>query len=152
MLPSAFDPFMRTLAVMQPIDSSAPMPTLFPLAPMPYFPPSAPMPTLFPLTLIPNFAPSAPLPIFAPSAPIPTFVPSAPIPTFVPSAPMAPFVPRHAPIRHEPGTSVYVRGLADYVGHAKLREEFQRYGRVVEAKVIFVLKITVLKNNLILVL
>ena len=134
MLPTDPSTFMRTLAAMQPIDSSAPMPTLFSLALTPLFVPSSP---------IPNFVPFAHMPIFFPSAPMPIFVPSAPMPTFA---------PRHAPLRHEPGTSVYVRGLADYVGHAKLREEFQRYGRVVEAKVIFVLKITVLKNNLILVL
>ena len=115
---------------------------MLPLFIMPTLFPSAPMPTLFPLAPMPNFAPSAPMPTFVPSAPMPIFAPSAPIPNFVPSA----------PIRHEPGTSVYVRGLADYVGHAKLREEFQRYGRVVEAKVIFVLKITVLKTDLIFVL
>ena len=39
-------------------------------------------------------------------------------------APMQPFVPLHAPIRHEPGTSVYVRGLADGVDEDKLKEEF----------------------------
>ena len=43
---------------------------------------------------------------------------------FYPSAPMQSFAPRHAPIRHKPGTSVYVRGLADGVDEDKLKEEF----------------------------
>ena len=71
-------------------------------------------------------------------------------------APMQPFVPLHAPIRHEPGTSVYVRGLADDVVDDKLKEEFQTYGTIVDAKVIilnalFTLKL-IRKTTLILVL
>ena len=63
-------------------------------------------------------------------------IPGAPMPHNVPSAPMQPFVPPHATIRHEPGTSVYVRGLADDVDDNKLDEEFQTYGTIVDAKVI----------------
>ena len=57
--------------------------------------------------------------------------------TFVPSAPMQHFVPRQATIRHEPGTSVYVRGLADDVDNDKLRVIFKQYGTIVDIKVIF---------------
>ena len=64
------------------------------------------------------------------------FVPSAPMLPTVLSAPMQPFVPRHAQIRHEPGTSVYVRGLADEICNCRLREAFQSYGSIVQAKVI----------------
>ena len=67
-------------------------------------------------------------------------IPGAPMPHNVPSAPMQPFVPRHAPIRHEPGTSVYVRGLADEVCNCRLREVFQPYGSIVQAKVILLTK------------
>ena len=63
-------------------------------------------------------------------------IPGAPMPHNVPSAPMQPLVPRHAPIRHEPGTSVYVRGLADGVCCCYLRQEFESYGRVLLATVI----------------
>ena len=62
------------------------------------------------------------------------------MPHNVPSAPMQPFVPRHAPIRHEPGTSVYVRGLADEVCNCRLREVFQSYGSILQAKVILYIK------------
>ena len=72
-----------------------------------------------------------------PAAPMPPFNPAAPLPHIVPSAPMQPFVPRNAPIRHDPGTSVYVRGLADDVGYDRLRDEFQTYGTIVDIKVIF---------------
>ena len=64
--------------------------------------------------------------------------PSDPNPTFNPFAPI--FVPRHALIRHEPGTSVYVRGLADEVCNCRLREVFQPYGSIVQAKVILLTK------------
>ena len=47
------------------------------------------------------------------------------------------FVPRQATIRHEPGTSVYVRGLADDVDNDKLRVIFKQYGTIVDIKVIF---------------
>ena len=60
----------------------------------------------------------------------------APMQPWYQAAPMQPFVPRHSPIRHEPGTSVYVRGLADDVVDDKLKEEFQTYGTIVDAKVI----------------
>ena len=69
-------------------------------------------------------------------APMQHFYPSAPMQPFYPVASLQPFVPRHAPIRHEPGTSVYVRGLADDVDDNKLEEEFQTYGTIVDAKVI----------------
>ena len=65
------------------------------------------------------------------------FFKSTPIQPFVPSEPAQPFVPRHAPIRHEPGTSVYVRGLADEVCDCRLIEFFQQYGRIVDAKVVW---------------
>ena len=68
--------------------------------------------------------------------PMQHFYPSAPMQHFYPAAPMQSFAPRHAPIRHEPGTSVYVRGLADDVDDNKLDEEFQTYGTIVDAKVI----------------
>ena len=61
---------------------------------------------------------------------------------FVPSANMSPFVPRHSPKRHEPETSVYVRCLADEVCNCRLREVFQPYGSILQAKVI------ILTNNL----
>ena len=61
--------------------------------------------------------------------------PSYPRPTFNLSAPN--FMPSHAKIRHESGTSVYVRGLADDVGYDRLRDEFQTYGTIVDIKVIF---------------
>ena len=70
-----------------------------------------------------------------PSNAMPTFNPFAP--TSVPSAPT--FVPRHATTRHEPGTSVYVRGLTDDVDDDKLREEFEQYGTIVDIKVIYLL-------------
>ena len=68
-------------------------------------------------------------------APMKPFYQAPPIQRFYQAAPMLPFVPRHAPIRHEPGTSVYVRGLADDVDDDKLRKEFKQYGRIVDAKV-----------------
>ena len=73
---------------------------------------------------------------FVPSAPMLPTVPSDPMQPFYPLAPMPPFVPRHAPIRHEPGTSVYVRGLADKICNCRLREAFQPYGSILQAKVI----------------
>ena len=75
-----------------------------------------------------------------PAAPMPPFNPAAPLPHIVPSAPMQPFVPHNAPIRHDPGTSVYVRGLADKVCNCRLREVFQPYGSIVQAKVILLTK------------
>ena len=64
-----------------------------------------------------------------------TFVPSAPFQSFYQAAPMQPFVPRQAP-----GTSVYVRGLADGVCNCRLREVFQPYGSILLAKVIILTK------------
>ena len=63
-------------------------------------------------------------------------VPSAPMQPFYSSAPMQTFVPRHTPIRYKPGTSVYVRSLANDVVNDKLREEFESYGRILQAKVV----------------
>ena len=88
------------------------------------------------------FVPSAPMLPTVPSDPMQPFYPLAPIQPFYRSAPMQPFVPRHAPIRHEPGTSVYVRGLADEICNCRLREAFQPYGSILQAKVI------ILTNNL----
>ena len=77
-----------------------------------------------------------PIVYYPPLPPMLYTVPAAPMPPFNPAAPMQPFAPHHAPIRHEPGTSVYVRGLADDVDDDKLKEEFQTYGTIVDAKVI----------------
>ena len=93
--------------------------------PIVYYPPLPPMQPY----------PAAPMQPFYRGAPMPTVLP-APMPPFYQAAPMQPIVPRHAIIRHEPGTSVYVRGLADDVDDNKLKEEFQTYGTIVDAKVI----------------
>ena len=94
-----------------------------------------------------NFSESFPT---VPSTPVLPFYLAAPTQPFHQSAPLQPFIPL-APMpiidgRHpsptfspsfcdEPGTSVYVRGLADDVDDDKLRKEFKQYGRIVDAKV-----------------
>ena len=69
------------------------------------------------------YPPLPPMQPFYRGAPMPTVLP-APMPPFYQAAPMQPIVPRHALIRHEPGTSVYVRGLTDGVCCCRLREVF----------------------------
>ena len=66
-----------------------------------------------------------------PSAHMQSVYPAAPMQHFYPAAPMQPFAPRH-----EPGTSVYVRGLADDVDDDKLKKEFQTCRTIVYSKVI----------------
>ena len=112
----------------------SPLPPMLPTAaPMQPFYPGDPMPTV-PGDSMPT-VPEAPTQPLYPVAPMPHINPGSPMPT-VPTAPMPNIVPRHAPIRHEPGTSVYVRGLADEFCDCRLREVFQSYGSIVLAKVI----------------
>ena len=121
---SPLPPMLPTAAPMQPFYPGDPMPTV----------PGESMPTVPEAPTQPLY-PAAPMPHINPGSPMPT-VPTAPMPNIVPSAPMQPFVPRHAQIRHEPGISVYVRGLADEFCDCRLREVFQSYGSIVQAKVI----------------